>query len=140
MTTKFPNFLYYGVSSDEKPIGCNNGCAFIEADTENVYIWRQEEMAWIQVRPSNSIISWANDSLTISTTVSALESGEIASAYELSWENTVIRRANKLIAEYSSQITCIACGAQLKSVTRGRRKFCAKCGVYFPQIIYDKSA
>ena len=138
MTTKFPNFLYYGVSSDEKPIGCNNGCAFIEADTENVYIWRQEEMAWIQVRPSN--ISWANDSLAISTTVSALESGEIASAYELSWEDTVIRRANKLIAEYSSQITCISCGAQLKSFTRGRRKFCAKCGVYLPQIIYDKSA
>ena len=140
MTTKFPNFLYYGVSSDEKPIGCNNGCAFIEADTENVYIWRQEEMAWIQVRPSNSIISWANDSLTISTTVSALESGEIASAYELSWEDTVIRRANKLIAGYSPQITCIACGTQLKSVIRGRRKYCAKCGVYLPKIIYDKSA
>lgn len=140
MMTKFPNFLYYGVSSDEKPIGCNNGCAFIEADTENVYIWRQEEMSWIQVRPSNSIISWANDSLTISTTVSASAKSEIASAYELSWEDTVIRRANKLIAEYSSQITCIACGAQLKSVTRGRRKFCAKCGVYLPRIIYDKSA
>lgn len=97
-------------------------------------------MAWIQVRPSNSIISWANDSLTISTTVSALESGEIASAYELSWEDTVIRRANKLIAEYSSQITCIACGTPLDAVTRGRHKFCAKCGVYLPRIIYDKSA
>lgn len=144
MTTQFQNLLYYGVSSDEKPIECDNGCAFIETDTENIYIWRQEEMAWIQVCSSNSIISRAkdipykNDSLAITTMASALV--KIASAYGISWEDTVIRRANKLIAEYSPQITCIACGAQLKSVTRGRRKFCAKCGVYLPRIIYDKSA
>jgi len=146
MTTRFQNLLYYGFSSDEKPTGCDNGCAFFEMDTDNVYIWSEEEMAWIRVCTSNSIISRAkdityqNDSLTISTTASALEDGEIASAYEISWEDTVVRRANKLIAEYSHQITCIACGAQLKSVTRGRRKFCAKCGVYLPRIIYDKSA
>lgn len=144
MTTQFQNLLYYGVSSDEKPIGCDNGCAFIETDTFTVYIWRQEEMEWIRVGSSNSIISRAkdipykNDSLTISTTASA--KSEIASAYELSWEETVIRRANRLIAEYPPQITCIACGTQLKSVIRGRRKYCSKCGVYLPKIIYDKSA
>ena len=147
MTTKFPNFLYYGVSSDEKPIGCDNGCAFIETDTDNVYIWSKEEMAWIRVGSSLFPINTRenefmgnNDSLTITTTLSALENGEIASSYESSWEETVIRRANKLIEEYSPQITCIACGTQLKSVIRGRRKYCAKCGVYLPKIIYDKSA
>lgn len=104
-------------------------------------------MVWIRVGSSLFPINTRenefmgnNDSLTISTTLSALENGEIASAYEMSWEDTVIRRANKLIAEYSHQITCIACGAQLKSVIRGRRKYCAKCGVYLPKIIYDKSA
>lgn len=147
MKIQFNEQLYYGLSSDEKPIGCDKGCAFIETDTENVYIWRQEEMAWIRVGSSLFPINsrekefpYKNDSLTISTTVSALENGEIDSAYEMAWEDTVVRRVNKLIAEYSPQITCIACGAQLKSVTRGRRKFCAKCGVYLPRIIYNKSA
>lgn len=151
MKMQFNERLYYGLSSDEKPIGCDNGCAFIETDTGNIYIWRQEEMAWIQVCSSNSInsrakdIPYKNDSLTITTTASALV--KIASAYGISWEDygisweeTVIRRANKLIEEYSPQITCIACGTQLKSVIRGRRKYCAKCGVYLPKIIYDKSA
>ena len=104
-------------------------------------------MVWIRVGSSLFPINTRenefmgnNDSLTISTTLSALENGETASSYESSWEETVIHRANKLIAEYSPQTTCIACGTQLKSVIRGRRKYCAKCGVYLPKIIYDKSA
>ena len=144
MKMQFNERLYYGLSSDDKPNGCVNGCTFIETDTFTVYVWSQEEMVWIRVGSSFPIISREkeylgnNDSLTISTTASA--KSEIASAYESSWEETVIRRANKLIEEYSPQITCIACGTQLKSVIRGRRKYCAKCGVYLPKIIYDISA
>ena len=143
MKMQFNERLYYGLSSDDKP----NGCTFIETDTFTIYVWSQEEMVWIRVGSSLFPINTRenefmgnNDSLTISTTLSALENDEIASSYESSWEETVIRRANKLIEEYSPQITCIACGTQLKSVIRGRRKYCAKCGVYLPKIIYDKSA
>lgn len=147
MKMQFNERLYYGLSSDDKPNGCGNGCTFIETDTFTIYVWSQEEMVWIRVGSSLFPINTRenefmgnNDSLTISTTLSALENDEIASSYESSWEETVIRRANKLIEEYSPQITCIACGTQLKSVIRGRRKYCAKCGVYLPKIIYDKSA
>jgi len=80
----------------------------------------------------------SDDSLSISST--ALAAGVICSSYELSYEETVIRRVNRLIEEYFPQITCIACGTQLDPITRGRRKYCAKCGVYLPRIIYDKSA
>jgi predicted RNA-binding Zn-ribbon protein involved in translation (DUF1610 family) len=79
----------------------------------------------------------SDDSLSISST--ELENGVIASAYGLSYEE-VIRGLNRLMEEYFQQITCIACGAPLDAVTRGRHKFCAKCGVYLPRIIYDKSA
>ena len=145
MKIQFNERLYYGLSSDDKPNGCGNGCTFIETDTFTIYVWSQEEMVWIRVGDSSfPIISrekeflGKNESLTITTTASA--KSEIAPAYESSWEETVIHRANKLIAEYSPQTTCIACGTQLKSVIRGRRKYCAKCGVYLPKIIYDKSA
>ena len=82
-------------------------------------------MAWIQVGSSSSI---------------------------LLRENEILNKASQLISEYSSRnnsmgvsfghsaSTCIACGAQLDAITRGRHKFCAKCGVYLPRIIYDKSA
>ena len=115
--------IYYGLSSDEKPTECNIGVAFIETDTYNVYIWRQE--GWCLVGSSSSIFLR---------------------------ENEILNKASPLISEYSSRnnsmgvsfghstSTCIACGAQLDAITRGRHKFCAKCGVYLPRIIYDKSA
>lgn len=76
------------------------------------------------------------DSITIST--SSWQNGEISS-YELSYETAVIRRVNKLMDECFPQVACIACGASLDAVARGRRKYCDKCGVYLPRIIYDKS-
>lgn len=33
---------------------------------------------------------------------------------------------------------CISCGSPLKIKTLGRRKFCAHCGCYLPEIIYSK--
>lgn len=115
--------IYYGLSSDEKPTECNTWGAFIETDTDNVYIWGQE--GWCLVGSSSSI---------------------------LSREKELLDKASQLISEYSSRnssmraslghsaSTCIACGAQLNPITRGRHKFCAMCGVYLPKIIYDKSA
>lgn len=114
--------IYYGLSSDEKPTECNIWGAFIETDTDNVYIWSD---GWRLVGSSSSI---------------------------LLRENEILNKASQLISEYSSRnnsmgvsfghsaSTCIACDAQLDAITRGRHKFCAKCGVYLPRIIYDKSA
>lgn len=86
-------------------------------------------------------VPWRNDdSVTISTTASALANGEIISSYELSYETAVIRRVNKLMDEYFPKTACIACGTHLDAVTRGRKKFCANCGVYLPRIIYDNTA
>lgn len=33
---------------------------------------------------------------------------------------------------------CLSCGSLLEIQTRGRRKFCAHCGCYLPEIIYSK--
>lgn len=33
--------------------------------------------------------------------------------------------------------TCLACGSALSIEARGRRKYCASCGCYLPEIIYD---
>lgn len=40
-------------------------------------------------------------------------------------------------ADTNTQI-CLSCGLPLSTETRGRRKYCAKCGCYLPEIIYDE--
>lgn len=125
MMMKFHDFLCYGVSSDEKPTWCDNGCVFIETDTDNVYIWSKVEMAWIRIESSRSIITRETEILEKATQL----------VYEYS-----LRENSMIASPERSSLTCIACGTPLDAVTRGRHKFCAKCGVYLPRIIYDKSA
>jgi len=45
----------------------------------------------------------------------------------------VIESSNKT----AQNATCFVCGAPLKIEIRGRRKYCAHCGCYLPDILYD---
>lgn len=41
------------------------------------------------------------------------------------------------VATGQTEPICFSCGVQLHIKSRGRRKYCASCGCYLPEIIYD---
>ena len=47
-----------------------------------------------------------------------------------------ISEAERLLQERQSA-TCFSCGSALEMTTRGRSRYCARCGCYLPSIIYD---
>lgn len=47
-----------------------------------------------------------------------------------------IDKAEMLLQEKQSA-TCFSCGSPLETITRGRSRYCARCGCYLPSIIYD---
>ena len=49
--------------------------------------------------------------------------------------NACIREAERLLWETQS-VTCFSCKRPLEIETRGKRKYCAACGCYLPEIIY----
>jgi DNA-directed RNA polymerase subunit RPC12/RpoP len=43
----------------------------------------------------------------------------------------------ELLYGTSAKEICISCGMPLEIDMRGRRKYCAHCGCYLPEILYD---
>ena len=47
-----------------------------------------------------------------------------------------IEEAEKMLQSIQTA-TCFSCGSPLAIKNRGRKKYCAHCGCYLPEILYD---
>lgn len=109
-------------SSDPMPFdGIADGATLLQTDTCLMY--KKQNREWVGISSRN-----VGETIYANSTVTEIES---YIAYDLNGNKAFS------ITEKPSSPICFVCGAQLQIASRGRRKYCASCGCYLPEIIYD---